>query len=290
MSTKAMLEGDSFQKFMFDECHIRGEIVRLSGSFQQAIQNKQYPSVVRKLLAEATTATLLMTGTLKFEGHLSLHARGQGPLTLLMAEATNTKHFRTIANFNEDLPDEGELRMLLGKAQLAITIDPEKGRRYQGIVPLEDATMAECLARYFELSEQLQTHFMFASDEDGCYGLLLQQLPDYKHIEDQDAWDRIRQLSETLGFEELKTHSNAEILHRLYHEEKVSVYEREEVQFKCSCSEERSLASIQALGAEEALNILEEESVIQVDCQFCGQHYEFDRTKINTIFDIGKPH
>jgi molecular chaperone Hsp33 len=285
-----MLEGDSFQKFMFDDCHIRGEIVRLSDSFQQAIESKQYSTVVRQLLAEATAATLLMTGTLKFEGRLSLHARGQGPLTLLMAEATNTKSFRTIASYTDDLPDEGELRMLLGKAQLAITIDPEKGNRYQGIVPLEHATMAECLARYFDLSEQLETHFMFSSDADGCYGLMLQQLPDYKNIEDQDAWDRIRQLSETLGFDELKEHSNAEILHRLYHEEKVSVYESEPVNFQCSCSEERSLASIEALGREEALTILEEESVIQVDCQFCGQHYEFDRAKINTVFNIGKPH
>lgn len=285
-----MLEGDSFQKFMFDDCHIRGEIVRLSDSFQKAVESKQYPIVVRQLLAEATAATLLMTGTLKFEGRLSLHARGQGPLTLLMAEATNTRSFRTIANYTDDMPDEGELRMLLGKAQLAITIDPEKGNRYQGIVPLEHATMAECLARYFDLSEQLETHFMFASDEGGCYGLMLQQLPDYKHSEDQDAWDRIRQLSETLGFDELKAHGNAEILHRLYHEEKVSVYESEPVNFQCSCSEERSLASIEALGIEEALNILEEESVIQVDCQFCGQHYEFDRVKINTLFNIGKPH
>lgn len=285
-----MLESDSFQKFMFDDCHIRGEIVRLSDSFQQAIQNKQYPALIRKLLAEATTASLLMTGTLKFEGRLSLHARGQGPISLLMAEATNKKSFRTIANFTEGLPSEGELPALLGQAQLAITIDPEKGNRYQGIVPLEHATMAECLASYFELSEQLETHFMFASDEDGCYGLMLQQLPDYKYIEDQDAWDRIRQLSETLGFEELKAHSNAEILHRLYHEEKVTVYQSEPVSFLCSCSEERSLASIQALGLEEALSILEEESVIQIDCQFCGQHYEFDRTQINTVFNIGKLH
>ncbi|WP_197474850.1 Hsp33 family molecular chaperone HslO, partial [Oleiphilus sp. HI0079] len=112
-----MLEGDSFQKFMFDECHIRGEIVRLSDSFLQAIEGKQYPAVVRQLLAEATAATLLMTGTLKFEGRLSLHARGQGPLTLLMAEATNMRSFRTIANYTDDMPNEGELRMLLGKAQ-----------------------------------------------------------------------------------------------------------------------------------------------------------------------------
>jgi len=285
-----MIEGDSFQRFMFDECHIRGEIVRLSGSYQQAIVEKKYPDDVRSLLAEATAASVLMTGTLKFEGRLSIHARGQGPVSLLMAEATNERSFRCIAHYGEALPSSGDLSDYLGSAQLAITIDPTKGQRYQGIVPLDKSSMADCLASYFELSEQLDTYFMFGSDSESCFGIMLQKLPDYKTIEDQDAWDRVRQLCETLSFDELKTHDNAEILHRLFHEEKLSVYEQETVAFACTCSEERSLASIESLGQEEALSILEEESVIGVDCQFCGQHYEFDRDRINGLFGIGRPH
>jgi len=285
-----MLEGDTFQRFMLDNCHVRGEIVRLSASYQDLVANKSYPEVVQRLLAEATCASVLMTGTLKFEGRLAIHARGQGPVNLLMAEATDQKVFRSIAQYADELPDSDSLADLLGQAQLAITIEPSKGQRYQGIVPLERATLAECLAQYFDLSEQLDTHFMFGQDEQGCYGLMLQKLPDYKMIEDQDAWDRIRQLSETLSFDELKEHDNATILHRLYHEESVSVYDPEPVRFQCTCSEERSIASLESLGKEEVLAILEEEPVIGVDCQFCGTHYEFDRERINTLFNIGPTH
>ncbi|KZX71832.1 hypothetical protein A3715_02735 [Oleiphilus sp. HI0009] len=285
-----MLEGDSFQKFLLDECHIRGEIVRLSKSFQEVTANKDYPQIPRALLAQATCASVLMTGTLKFEGRLAVHARGEGPVSLLMAEATDQKSFRSIVHYEDALPDSNDLGDLLGKAQLAITIEPDKGQRYQGIVPLERSTLAECLAHYFDLSEQLDTHFMFASDDEYCYGLMLQKLPDYKYIDDQDAWDRVRQLAETLSFEEVKQNDNATILHRLYHEESVQVYESEPVRFECTCSEERSLNSLYSLGKDEALSILDEEPVIGIDCQFCGAHYEFDRERVNELFNVGKPH
>lgn len=285
-----MLEGDSFQKFMFDDCHVRGELVRLDASFQAACKTKDYPQQLRAILAETTVASVLLTGTLKFEGRLAIHARGQGPVTLLMAEATNKKEYRCLANFDESVEVFENLPQMLGKAQLAITIDPEKGQRYQGIVPLEKDTVAECLADYFNYSEQLDTFFMFGSDDDGCFGLMLQKLPDYKTIEDQDAWARFVQLASTLTFSEVTQCDNANLLHRLFHEEKVSVYSPETVEFKCSCSKERSLASVKALGQDDALDILEHERAIAIDCQFCGQHYEFVREDINSLFGLGKTH
>ena len=115
---------------------------------------------------------------------------------------------------------------------------------------------------------------------------MLQKLPDYVHIADQDAWDRLTQLANTLRADELAQTDNQTMTLRLFHEEEVSILDSERVQFACSCSEERSSASIQALGQEEALDILECEPVISVDCQFCGQHYEFDRKKIQALFGL----
>lgn len=285
-----MIDGDTFQKFMFDSLHVRGELVRLGSSYRTANSGKSQPGNIRKLLAETTAASILMTGTLKFEGRLSVHARGRGPVTLIMSEATHQQDFRSIAHFEEPLPDTDDLRMLLGEAQLAITIEPEKGQRYQGIVPLEHAKLSECLASYFQLSEQLDTYFLFGSDDESCFGLMLQKLPDYKFIEDQDAWDRLVQLAETLSFDELSSHDNMTILHRLFHEEALRLFDSKPVNFSCTCSAERSLASIEALGQEEALSILNEEPVIAIDCQFCGQHYEFDRDAVNQLFGMGKAH
>lgn len=285
-----MIAADSFQKFLFEKRHIRGEWVRLGPSFRQAVGRHQYPSIIQDLLGQASAAVVLLTGTLKFEGRLSLQALGAGPITMFMAEANNHKEFRCIANDDGSQLEGEALPSLLGAAQLAITIDPSKGQRYQGIVPLEHDSLSECLAQYFALSEQLDTHFLLATDDQDCYGLMLQKLPDYRDIEDQDAWNRILQLANTLELSELKASDNETLMHRLFHEEELLVFAAEEVSFRCSCSRERSLGSIQSLGAEEALDILESEAVIAVDCQFCNKHYEFDRQDISTLFGLGRSH
>ncbi len=285
-----MIDQDTFQKFLFEELQIRGEWVRLGNSFQQATKNMSYPPEVKTLLGETLAASVLLTGTLKFDGRLSIHARGEGPLSLLMAETTNLKTFKGVAHWQGDLKEGLPLKDYLGNAQLVITIDPDRGNRYQGIVPLERETLSECLEQYFELSEQLDSYILLGADEQGCFGLLLQKLPDYREIEDQDAWDRVTHLAKTLSADEMVSTDNETLLMRLFHEEKLICYEVEPVEFQCSCSRERTAASIQSLGEEEALDILEHEAEITVDCQFCAARYTFDRRDVQNLFDLGQPH
>lgn len=285
-----MTDNDALQKFLFEKLGIRGEWLRLNQSYVEAIKTKNYPEVVENLLGQTALASVMLTGTLKFEGRLSIHARGTGPITLLTSEATNNKHFRCLASYEEPLPVTPKLSDLLGQAQLAITIDPDKGQRYQGIVPLERAQMADCLAHYFELSEQLDTFFMLCTHGESAFGLMLQKLPDYATHEDQDAWNRLLQLAQTLSPEEFASTDNESLTMRLFHEESVTLFDKEPVSFKCTCSKDRSLASLEALGQEEALSILEQEAVISINCQFCGAHYEFDRAAINGLFNLGSSH
>lgn len=282
-----MLNNDTFQRFLFEELQIRGEWVRLGDSFQQATRASNYPSEVKRLLGETIAASVLLTGTLKFAGRLSIHARGQGPLNLLTAETTHKRHFRALAKWQGSVQPEQNLKSLLGDAQLAITIEPDKGSRYQGIVPMERDTLAECLEDYFRYSEQLDTHLLLGANENGCYGLLLQKLPDYKNIEDQDAWERVLHLANTISEQELLEADNHTMVQRLFHEEHVILYPSEDVVFECSCSRERSLQAIHALGKEDALEILEKEPVIAMDCQFCGTSYQFDRSDIQNLFNLG---
>jgi len=285
-----MIEGDTFQRFLLEELHIRGEWVRLSDSFQNATKNLEYPENLKSLLGQAVAASVLLTGTLKFDGRLSIHARGEGPVSLLMAEATNRRTFRGLVNWEGEVSQNTSLQELLGNAQLAITIDPDKGARYQGVVPLERDSLGDCLAHYFELSEQLDTFLMLESNEKGCFGLMLQKLPDYKTIEDQDAWNRVAQFAKTLKIDEFMEADNETLLLRLFHEEQVLSFEQEPVKFECSCSRERTLSSIESLGQEQALEILESTATIGVDCQFCRQHYEFDRADIVDLFQLGSSH
>lgn len=286
----ALVQADSFQKFLFDDLHIRGQWIRLGSSFEEAVKGHDYPAPLKALVGQTAAASLLLSGTLKFEGRLSLHARGSGPVTLLMAEATHEKTFRCIATSSHRVEEEKPLRELLGEAQLAITIEPAKGQRYQGIVPVEQDAFADCVAEYFAMSEQLDTFLLLEQKDDYVVGLMLQKLPDYKEIEDQDAWDRVKQLAQTLSADEFASTDNQTLTTRLYHEEVVQLFDAEPISFKCTCSRERSLASLEALGHAEALQILQEEEKINVDCHFCRAHYEFGLEDVNALFGVDRLH
>jgi molecular chaperone Hsp33 len=282
-----MINNDTFQRFIFEELQIRGEWVRLGNSFQEATHSLNYPSEIKSLLGQTIAASILLTGTLKFAGRLSIHARGQGPVSLLTAETTNLRQFRALAKWEGQIQPEMDLKALLGDAQLAITIDPDKGARYQGIVPMEKNNLSECLEHYFELSEQLDTYLLLGANDDACYGLLLQKLPDYKNIEDEDAWNRVVHLAKTISQDELLNVDNETLVTRLYHQEQVILYPSEPVKFECNCSQERSLSAIYSLGEKEVLDILEKEPVIEMNCQFCGECYQFDRSAIQKLFKLG---
>ncbi|MCP5163233.1 MAG: Hsp33 family molecular chaperone HslO [Hahellaceae bacterium] len=278
-----MSNHDLFQRFLFEDFQIRGEIVRLNQSYLEVLNRKDYPEMLARLLGEALVATTLLSGTLKFEGILAVQARAKGPVTLLMTECTHERQIRGIAEWEGVIPEE-DLAMQLREGMLAITIDPEKGSRYQGIVPLERRSLAHCLEHYFELSEQLDTFILIHVSDQSAAGMLLQKLPAHNPEHDADAWNRITSLAASLKAEELHQLENEEILYRLFNEERVTLYPSEAVKFHCSCTRARTENAIRAMGAAEVYELLSEKSPIEVDCQFCGQHYCFDRTDIEHLF------
>ena len=148
-----MSNKDSVQRFLFDNTDIRGEHILLQESFSKALASHDYPEPVRKVLGELTAAAVLLSTTLKYSGVMTLQAKGTGDLSLLMVECTNQKTFRALARCAGECGAHG-LKELLGEGQLVITIDPDQGKRYQGIVPLNHSNLSESLEHYFAQSEQ----------------------------------------------------------------------------------------------------------------------------------------
>ncbi|QSP95394.1 Hsp33 family molecular chaperone HslO [Marinobacter salinisoli] len=278
-----MASRDQFQRFIFEDSQVRGAWVQLGESFREIGSQAPYPDSVRTLLGEALVASVLMSSTLKFEGTLSLQAQGKGPLSTLMAECSHDRYIRGLARFDEQAMGEEDFHKLLGEGRMAITITPNKGNRYQGVVPRESDSLAGCLEEYFERSEQLATSLILFSGDEGAAGLLLQRMPGATD-EDDDLWDRVNHLARTVSAEELLELDSATVLHRLFHEETVRLFDAEPVAFRCSCSRERTLGALEAIGKEECYSILDEQGSIEMDCQFCHAHYRFDRNDIDHLF------
>ena len=134
-----------------------------------------------------------------------------------------------------------------------------------------------------ESSEQLQTRLWLAADNKRASGMLLQKLPDTESA-DKDAWNRAESLASTVTVGELMSLPNEELLHRLYHEETVRIFETEPVSFRCTCSAEKVGSMLRMIGLDEVHSILAERGTIDVNCEFCNRHYSFDQVDAEQIF------
>jgi molecular chaperone Hsp33 len=285
---------NEIQRFSFDNSNVRGERVLLNDAYQEIIKRKQYPLALEKLLGEFVAAIALLRDIVKIDGVLSIQAKGNGFLSTLMTECDEHQNLRGIAQWDDsqEVPEVISLKEVLKGGYLAITIQPRNGQRYQGIVEIVGDTLSECLEQYFSQSEQLPSRVWLAANGAQCGGLFLQRLPEEQAKEgDEDAWERLTHLASTVKEDELLGLETGELLHRLYHEEEVRLYDTKVMQFGCSCSRQRTLDAVMSLGSEEIRELLIEQGSVKVDCQFCAEKYEFtEGDLVDLLGDQAKTH
>jgi molecular chaperone Hsp33 len=305
---RKMHDRDCLHRFMFEQYPIRGHLVHLDASWRALIEHREYPAPIRDTLGEAVAASLLLAATIKFDGVLSLQLQGDGPVHLMLAQCTSGLGVRGLARYKESgFADGGAgastaggaagIADLIGAGNLTVTLETDDGsQRYQGIVPIAGRRLAESLQVYFENSEQLPTRLWLHAGADGASGMLLQRLPGADaspgvHAADvaavDDAWRRVQLIGETLTPGELSALGDAEILHRLFNEDDVRLYEPTPVYFRCRCSRERVGGMLQSLGEAETRSVLAERGEVEVRCDFCNRAYVFDAVDVAQLFNAG---
>lgn len=295
-----MADSDLLRRFLFERWPVRGHFVRLDASWRAVLEHHDYPPVLVRTLGEAMAATVLVAGTLKFEGRLLMQFQGPGPVHLMITECTDRHAIRGVARHRGDLPDGETLAGLTGGGHLAVTIDNQRhDNRYQGVVPLTHPGLAACLEDYFARSEQLPTRLVLAAGPDRAAGLLLQRVAtgatasaaeDPRAAEEaDDAWRRIGLLAATLTPEELLRQPCEAILRRLFNEDDVRLFEGAPVFFQCVCSRERVSGILRSLGEAEVGDIVRERGEVEVRCEFCNRAYSFDSVDAARLFATGSP-
>lgn len=274
---------DSLQRFIFEHAPIRGELVQLAATWQAVTERHAYPAPLRQVLGELMAAGALLAATLKFEGTMILQLHGSGPVKLIVVECSSGHAMRATAKWDGDIP-EGNLRTLLGNGRFAISLVPESGQQsYQGVVDLNADSIAAALEHYMATSEQIATRIWLASDDNRSAGLLLQKLPERESADD-DAWPRAEHLASTVKPEELLGLEPQQLLHRLFHEEDLRVFEPRPVFFRCSCSRDRVVGMLRMLGRDEVRGVIAERGEVEVHCEFCNRRYAFDAVDSEAIF------
>lgn len=278
---------DTLQRFIFENTPVRGNHVNLTNTFHLALDKQHLPQGLKCALGELMAASALLTATLKMNGSLVLQIQGKGTLKLLVVECTSDFGIRATAKWNGDIKDEQNLFELLEHGQFVITLDPKDGgQTYQGIVPIEGSDISTILENYMMRSEQIDTKIWLSCDGNSSAGMLLQKLPETMNQvtqseesteHDLDAWNRVGHLADTITDHELITLSAETLIHRLFHEEDVRLFEASNTKFFCSCTRASVANMLRMLGNDEISSILEEQGKIEVNCDFCNTHYQFDK-------------
>ncbi|MGZ8999010.1 MAG: Hsp33 family molecular chaperone HslO [Allosphingosinicella sp.] len=275
--------------FALPSCNARGRLVRLGPVLDEVLSAHDYPAPIARILSEALILTALLGAMLKdVGGQLTLQAQTEAGIIDLLVCDYKGGELRGYVRFDSarlaeaaSLPD---LFALFGKGYLAITFDQVATKeRYQGIVPLEGASLAEAAQHYFSQSEQIPSLVRLAVDDTGhvAGGILLQHLPegeegrDRLHTRlDHPEWDHVRILAETIRSNELVDQSLPleNLLWRLFHdEEEVRILSAVTLSKGCRCTFDYVREVIARFGPEERSDMVDENGFISVDCEFCSR-------------------
>ncbi|CAM3931258.1 Hsp33 family molecular chaperone HslO [Rheinheimera salexigens] len=280
------MTSDNLYRFIFQDKHVRGELVQLSSSLDNMLLNHDYSLPVKQLLAELVAATSLLTATLKFEGEIAVQIQGDGPLRFAAVNGSDQQQFRGIARMRAELQGDS-FRDLVGEGHMLVTITPKQGERYQGIIPLTGDSLTHTLETYFAQSEQLPTRLYLFTDiqQQHCRaaGFMLQVLP----VNQQQAkidFAELTILSNTLTADETLNLPVEQLLHRLYHEEDIKLFAAQAVSFVCGCSREKTEAAIISLG-QAIINEHIAEGKLEISCDYCNNNYVFNSADLQQLSD-----
>jgi molecular chaperone Hsp33 len=267
----------------------RGRVVRLGPLLDDILSAHDYPAPIARILSEALVLAALLGSLLKEdEGQLTIQAQTESGIVDLMVVDYRAGELRGYVRFDPErlasVPSHRDLFALFGKGYLGITLDQPLAReRYQGIVPLEGASLAEAAQNYFTQSEQLPSVVRLAVDDTGhvAGGMLVQHLPrgeegrDRLHTRlDDPEWEHVRVLAETIKGTELTDSGLGleSLLWRLFHEEEeIRVLDGVKLRKGCRCNPDHIRSVIARFAAEERAQMVDEAGFISVDCEFCSR-------------------
>lgn len=295
---------DLVQPFQIEPFALRGRLVRLGPAIDSILTRHAYPEPVAIMLGEAITLAVALAGALKYDGVFTLQTKGDGPIKLMVADVTTAGALRGYAQFDAARLDAvaaatgAPVPRLLGAGYLALTVDQgEHTERYQGIVELQGATLADCVHHYFRQSEQVEAALKVAVARVGdaagterwrAGALMIQRLPreafTLERETEDDAWRRAAIFMSSSTSAELVDPDLPpdRLLFRLFHEDGVRAHHPHPLEARCRCSRQRVETVLRALTPEEIADMKVDDK-ITVTCEFCSAVYDFDAEALDAL-------
>lgn len=274
------MSADSVTPFGFEALPVRGALIHLSRTWRRMLRDHDYDALVTETLGHAAAATGLIAQSLKFDGAITLQIQSSGTLQMLVMQCTSELDLRGMATVKEGTAATS-FAELTSKAHCAVTVDAGD-RPYQGIVEIDNTSLAASLEHYFARSVQVPSHVALLANDEFAAGILLQQVPGVSL--DEDDWNRLYFLIETLSPGDFASDTSLQLIGKLFAEDDVRVYEPRPVNFRCRCSARKVEDVLKMLGEEESRQTLEEHGNVEIICEYCGRRRHFDAVDVERLF------
>jgi molecular chaperone Hsp33 len=281
---------------------VRGRLVRLGPLADALLTRHENAPAVTKLAGEALALAAGLSSALKYRGSFSLQAKGDGPVSMLLADCTQEGALRFYARADQERLDtllaEREATpasALLGSGYLAFTVDQGSDTdRYQGIVSIEGESLADMALHYFRTSEQVQYDVRLAAGhgQDGwrAAGLILERVageggvnPALDEAAQAESWRTAVTLAATLTDGELLDDqlSPDRLIWRLFGSEGVAIDRPRALAYGCRCSRAK-LSGILASFSDIDLDEMAVDGTIVMTCEFCKWDFRFPRDDVRS--------
>ena len=278
------MQTDYVQRFLFENLHIRGRLVCLTGAWQRMLDGRDYPEDIAALLGHTTALNVLLGANQKGSGRVTLQVQGTGPVKLLVSDCTAELQIRGMAQYEKEKVVPSNERKLLGDGRLSVTLeDMKSGQFYQSLVPLEGETLEQIFEHYLAQSEQTIAFLRLKADSGALCGLLLEKLPQ-ADARDPDGWNRVTHLASTLTLEETRDAQPYDLLTRVFPEELMRVFRLYAVEYHCPYDETKVKEMLRGLGRKEVEAILAEQGEVVIRNEMCNHEYRFDARAIAELF------
>jgi molecular chaperone Hsp33 len=288
-----MTPHDHYIRIMTQDGAFRAAACVATVAVREACRRHETLPAASVALGRAMVGGALMGSMLKEDQRLGLRFEGNGPLRKVMVEVdayggvagavgNPTADLRT----PEGAPDVARSLGLAGF--LTVTKDLGLKAPYRGMVQLVSSQIGEDLAAYLTESEQVPSAVGLGVylEEDGSVasagGFLVQALPPGDERRIDLLMERIGQLP-PLSPAIRDGLSPQGLLARIFPDDPLTILEKRQLRFSCSCSRKRTEQALVSLGRAELAAMAERGEITTVTCEFCRQPYDFDPDTLRAL-------
>jgi len=275
---------NTIRRFLFKDLDIRGQHLSINTAWQAMIKDRGYSKQVSQLFGELSALAIMLANGMKHKGKLTMQVQGDGLVSLLLVEVTHDLQIRGMVRTEGIVTQSHSLDQILGKGQIIATLyNAQTDHSFQSLVPRNPKGLIQTFEDYFAQSEQLDSKLWVSSTQDNLSAMLVQKMPDSKSNDEED-WHRIMALSNTITNSELRDLTAEQLLHKLFHEETVELFEDNAINYECHQDRVRFEKIIFDLGEQDARDLLQEQGEISIHNEICNEHLFFNKQDLDRIF------